>query len=315
LIVLNEDATEAVPLIGHPIEGYSDGFAFIGRWMRLALACLEDLQRQFRSASTDFWSKTGLLVLIPVFSDRYEAEGAFDDAFFLTNYVEPLLEQAKLPVAPSSRRVVLSDECGLALASLQVRHELQESHDLERFILLSADSYVEHASLTWLRSEGRLKMPDNPDGLMAGEAGVCIMVEPAAGKRDSVTSIGGIGYTQPAEALLGDGLAETVEMCLDEAMCARPFRGELFADLNGETWRAENLGRALVKLQRDRLAENTVQTLCGSVGDTGIAADMLNLCYAARARERGYATSSDALLLRASALGTHSALYVTSTKS
>lgn len=312
--VLSDDATEAIPLVGHPIEGFSDGFAFLGRWLRLALSSLEDLLRQFSDVPADFWSETGLLVLVPTYPDQYGAEGTFDGDFFLTNYVDPLLELTKVPISPSARRVLRSDECGLALATLQVRRELQESRGLKRIILLSADSYVENAALSWLRKEERLKMPDQPDGLIAGEAGVCLMVAPASNTRDSAAVLTGIGYTGGTEALLGQGLAEAVERCLDEAACSRPFRGELFTDLNGESWRAENLGRALVKLQRERLAGNPLQTLCGSVGDTGIATDLLNLCYAVRARERGYAWSPDALILRASASGAQSALYVASTR-
>ncbi|PTL80673.1 hypothetical protein DAT35_29050 [Vitiosangium sp. GDMCC 1.1324] len=66
--VLDEDAQDTVPLLGHPLEGFANGFILMGFWVRVALGCLEDLRTHGHLPGPEdvtFWRRTGLAAALP----------------------------------------------------------------------------------------------------------------------------------------------------------------------------------------------------------------------------------------------------------
>jgi hypothetical protein len=66
--VLESEPVEAQPLVAHPIEGYTEGFLAVGRWLRLAAGAFDDLiaygTLPDRNSKT-FWRQTGLIAALP----------------------------------------------------------------------------------------------------------------------------------------------------------------------------------------------------------------------------------------------------------
>ncbi|NVI97402.1 hypothetical protein HV824_04615 [Myxococcus sp. AM009] len=74
--VLDEEAQDTVPLMGHPLEGMASGFVLLGFWVRVARACLDDLLAYGdlpEMDDTSFWGRTGLVVALPTWdAQRYQ---------------------------------------------------------------------------------------------------------------------------------------------------------------------------------------------------------------------------------------------------
>src|SRR5690349_1736490 len=67
--VLDEETQELVPVTAHPVHGFTDGFGPVGRWLRLAKGCVDDLMAQEATpaaADESYWGRTGLIWVGPV---------------------------------------------------------------------------------------------------------------------------------------------------------------------------------------------------------------------------------------------------------
>ncbi|HYO73064.1 MAG TPA: hypothetical protein VEU33_44080, partial [Archangium sp.] len=179
--VLVSQPIEEVPLTAHPIRNYTEGFALVGRWLRLASGAWADLLQygSFPDRSySDFWKRTGLVVAIP-FPDEESLSGQKEQDLELLKgaYVLPLLKIADVPLRPENAHLLWSGHTG-ALDALCHAKRMLESTEVERVIVLAADSYLDEALLEGLLSQRRLKTPSVPCGLMPGEAAACFLVEP-----------------------------------------------------------------------------------------------------------------------------------------
>jgi 3-oxoacyl-[acyl-carrier-protein] synthase-1 len=71
--VLDPDADDEAPVVGHPISGLTEGFVLVGAWLRLALASLDDLALYASLPGPEdsaFWAKSAVLVVAPVRRSR-----------------------------------------------------------------------------------------------------------------------------------------------------------------------------------------------------------------------------------------------------
>lgn len=192
---------------------------------------------------------------------------------------------------------------------------------MERVIVVGADSYLDPLDLDWLGACGRLKTPGRPDGLMPGEAGACLLIENEADPRRNGRMRLGIQahavLRAPPEAGNGDDDGEEGESTPDAiAVGTRladllrsvtrggPFKGDVYADLNGERWKANAWGLALTRLH-PTLDFDSYRMIspCECFGETGAAAAPLSVCLAARSFERGYASDEGALVVSISDAG------------
>ncbi|RKG83444.1 immunity 49 family protein [Corallococcus terminator] len=279
--VLDEETQAMVPLVGHPLEGYTEGFAPLARWTRLAQGALEDLLRQGRLPGPDddarFWRHTRLICIAPVldgerfFEVRQAGAEDFSDA-----YAQVLHGRLRrwIPVPPS--RCLGLGHSGLA-AALQEAERGISNAEAERYLLVAVDSYLDAYSLEWLDEFHRLKTETRPTGLMPGEAGACVLVESVSSARrrgapvDAVIESAAVIRVPDAgpreSARLGMGLAQAVEAVRKVAAANSRFEGDIISDLNGEVWRANAWGHARVRLS-ESLGSNTRQvTLCESLGE------------------------------------------------
>lgn len=317
--VLDETSQEMEPITGHPLRGLTEGFTIIGRWLQLARACVADLRHQGAlpgSAHASFWRATGILAVTPYHNDdRFGGEAS--DASSSTEpirlaYLRPLLEALRLPIDERNADILCVGPAG-AIQAIHQANRWMTPRGLERLIVIAVDSYCDPLTLEWLAGYRRLKTPENPCGLIPGEAGACFLLEStvSAHRRQpsmwlsipSVTLQAEQNHFFSQKPNLGVTLASCLEETLTGAALKGPFTGSLVLDLNGENWRANEWGYARLRLEQ-RLAENLHLILPAiSLGDTGAASGAVSVCVAARALARGHARADQILVVSSSERG------------
>ncbi|MCI0640688.1 MAG: hypothetical protein L0Y72_04425 [Gemmataceae bacterium] len=315
--LVDEETQTLTPLIGHPIHGYTDGFAGIGLWLRLAAGCIKDLVSYGRlpaPGDTAFWQRTGLVAVTPNldphrldFLDELEAD------FLKEAYLKRLVTLLELPLIPQYLHAVSTGHAGTT-AAIKMADETMTQSGLERVIVLACDSYLDRSSLGWLGEHDRLKCDTNPIGLAPGEAGACLLIESESSckrrsaRAEAVLRSASVGqepnHLFSGEINHGSALASSITQALSESAWPLPFSGDILTDLNGEAWRANELGNALVRL-RDEIDsdKSNIVTPATSFGDVGAASGAISVCLAVRSFVRRYSASNNALVLSSSESG------------
>ena len=303
------------PALGHPIRGYTDGFFLMARWLRMAEGCLQDMHTTGRLPEADdaaFWQHTGLMAVLP--PGQTERFGTQDDEPQLLReaFLPRLRAVAEFPFRESEAVTVA--HAGTAFAVRQAAQYIAEGR-LQRMVILAVDSYLDPLTLAWLSEQNRMKSATNPAGLSPGEAAACVLVESENSCRQRgaqpLARITGMATGREEhhwgheEINAGVGLAQAWAEAFQQGGAATPFAGEVITDLNGETWRAYELGCAQMRLQEVLGPAPDVNYLCPAVslGDTGAASGAVGLCLAVHAFQRGYARGTHAFVLSSSDAG------------
>ncbi len=177
--VLDAETQEIVPLAGHPIRGFTEGFNLVGRWIRMAKICMKDLIIYGGlpdNTNTKFWNTTSIIAVTPYINDdRFDSEGDNTDVMLKDTYVLPLIKALKLPIPTSQTHIVSKCHAGAITAIIDANKNLS-SNGIDRIIVLAVDSYLDTFTLDWLVEDNRLKTPDKAKGLAPGEAGTCFLL-------------------------------------------------------------------------------------------------------------------------------------------
>jgi 3-oxoacyl-[acyl-carrier-protein] synthase-1 len=259
-----------------------------------------------------FWQKTGLITVTPRPSGaRFQDEEGEEEEALQQAFLAPLYAALALPLSQQHLGVVGQGHAATATA-IQRAMELLARGRVERVLIVAADSYLDPLTLEWLAGSGRLKTEAVPTGLSPGEAGACLLLEsqPSAERRGAAVPmlVTGIATSQERNSFLsgepntGVALAACIRDALDQASVGEVFRGDVYLDLNGESWRAMEWGSALVRLA-GRVAEPRLHLPCVSVGDVGAASGALGVCLAVHELSRGHARTNHALVVSSSDSG------------
>ncbi|MCY1078315.1 hypothetical protein [Archangium lansingense] len=320
--VTDEDLLEPVPLMGHPVSGLTDGFGPLGRWLQLAHACVEDLCATARlppPSDTRFWSQTGWVCVLPhLDAARYLEVRDSGPELMMATWLERLVRTLGLASRPRWVHFVHAGHAGTAFALQLARQGLAARH-VERVVVLAVDSYLDETSLEWLQARHRLKTPDRSVGLMPGEAGACLLVEPMGSARQRGAPVLAVaaavatgreaGSFVEGQPQLGEALIRAAGEALAGIPPGKGLEGDLLCDLNGEQWRALAWGHAQVRL-RERLERVRLLLPGVSLGDVGAASGAVGVCIAARAFARRYAMGDEALVLSSAEHGEVGAILV-----
>ncbi|AKQ64713.1 hypothetical protein A176_001625 [Myxococcus hansupus] len=324
--VTDQDLLEPVPVMGHPVSGLTDGFGPLGRWLQLARACVDDLVATTRlppPSDTQFWARTGLVCVLPnLDTARYLEVRDLGTSRMTASWLERLVRSLGLLSRPSKVQFVHAGHAGTAFA-LQLGQQWLEARQVDRVLVLAVDSYLDETSLEWLLAYRRVKTPDRPVGLMPGEAGACLLVEPLASARyrgaPVLAALGAVatgremGAFMTGQPQLGESLSRVVMESLPDSRSWVNEGGDLICDLNGEQWRARAWGHAQVRLS-PQLGERFRLVLpCVSLGDVGAASGAVGVCIAVRAFSRRYATGNQSLVVSSAEHGEVGAIQVLST--
>ena len=294
------EAQDEVPLLGHPVAGITDGFQGLGRWSRLGHLALRDLVRYARL--TDWpvtsWMRCGLMLCTPHLSpERFTFGRREVDAL-----AGRLLQATSLPIATDSRLLFMEGESGVWQA-LKTAEKNITSGRWDRAILLAVDSLLDAGSLRWLATTGRLKGPEQPVGLMPGEAGACVLIEhPRHCQGQPEGTLQGVAVAnepddqEPHVRRFGRALGRAVEEVLVTSR-ARLLAGNVVGNLNGEETRAMAWGTTLTQVIRPLgLTYLREKWPAISLGDVGTASVVVSMGYALRAYTRRHAAEGPTLV-------------------
>ena len=298
---LDEGAARA--FVGHPIDGVTNGFAGVGRWKRLGERAGRDLLRGTSGLADRLrGGRAALLVALPVLEpERFLLDDPVPPDALRSDVGGALAKLLDLPFAPEAIEVLCGGHAG-ALAALERASALIAGGSVDLCLVLALDSYLDGASLDWLAAASRLKADDHPTGLLPGEAGACFLVEsPSAARRAKVTPVAEVKAvrTGHSQKPWSDAARNGIELSatIRAALAGAPFSGDLVLDLNGETWRAQELGCALPRVSDVLGSEVRWLTPAESLGDTGAASGAVGLSVAIGALERGWSLTTEALVV------------------
>ncbi|MFY2561079.1 hypothetical protein ACN469_25985 [Corallococcus terminator] len=320
--LVDEEAQESLLLTGHPLQGYADGFHLVGRWLRLARGCVNDLREQSSvpdSRERRFWERTGLLAVLPsVDAEVLLSEPEDVPEILREDYLLPLHRALGLPIPLEQLHLFASGHVGTAEALSRGLRGLAAG-EVEQWLVVAVDSLLDPLLLGQLLEARRLKHDDQPTGLMPGEAGVCLLVERESGARGrgvaAPSLIAAVATNQVAAPDAhardtGQALATCIRQVVEPLVSSEgPFEGELYSDLTGEEWRAREWGGALVRLG-NRLDTSRLRLPCNSVGDVGAASGALGMCLVAESFAARQSWKGRALVLSSSIQGGVGAIHL-----
>jgi len=158
-------------------------------------------------------------------------------------------------------------------------------------VVVAADSYVGADTLDWIEADQRLKTEENPFGLIPGEAAAAMLLGPPATRPGTPSIVGSGLVRETADAAPGPYLGRALSGALlgaTDALASRqvPVK-HLFVDLNGEIWRTDSFGNALVRASPRFALEESFNILANRVGETGAAYGVLAAVFAVIGRRIG----------------------------
>lgn len=316
---LDEDTQQPTPLLGHPILAITDGFAPSARWLTTARHALADLIAggpALESADARFWSSCGVVFVLPVLDDArfFHAPPARPDAIW-ASCLEVLISERGLAEDPRHRALVPLGPGGIARA-FEIARTWLEQGEIRRVLLVAVDSLLDAWSLDWLARARRLKHASNPVGLVPGESAVALLLERPAPERASppLAVTRAVVFEESDEPFQntrrrqGVAASAALERALQSAGPA--LEGDVYVNLNGEDWRAAELGAALASCPAPAspTARYRLVMPATSLGDVGAAAGAIGIACALHSFARGHASGRRAWILATSDDGDVSAL-------
>jgi len=178
------------------------------------------------------------------------------------------------------------------------------------FIVCGADSYMDADALDWLEEHGRVKRSKVRSGFTPGEASGALLVATggtlhSASAPQSLAVIRGVGTSVEARTVLsdadsqGEGLARAIRAASSGLKVPEEAVDAIFCDINGERYRTEEWGCALLRSQ-SATKTTDYQLATDSWGDVGAASGALGCILAVQSWRRGYAAGPRALVCAAS---------------
>ena len=172
---------------------------------------------------------------------------------------------AGLMALGDARRGILAGEYSLCLAG-------------------GVDSYLEPETLEWLEASDQLHGEANPWGFTPGEgAGFCLLADAAFAGRQGLRAFGEVAAVataveanriKTATVCVGEGLTDAWRAALRQAPQGAAV-AQLLCDLNGEPYRADELGFALARLSRHFEDPRRFTAPADCWGDVGAASGPL----------------------------------------
>lgn len=326
-LVRSEVEGDPEPVIGHQASLFTRGFEGEARLVRLAQGALTDLMA--RSAGVD-WMSGGVrfYMALPSAWRCYEgieliadeegqraraaklaalredtaSAGHRSDPVRGTRILRKAAALAKWPTEIPAPTCFAGHAGGLEAVNAALSD--LSTNAARVAVVLGIDSLLDEETLDWLNSCQRLKCDATPAGCQPGEAAVAIGLTLEAPARPA-PRVRAVSIAQEPRSLLAGGSGTGQGLATAIAECAKAVPGEIawvVSDHNGEVYRANDWGYALVRLrsQFESFAAPVVWYPAASFGDIGAASALAGICIAARAWDRNYAPAATALIAAAS---------------
>ena len=339
------DNLEPLPLSGHACV-HASGFYGYGKLAALCYTAINDLILSYPDCQ---FEDLAIIVNSP---NPIQRPALNQQAFAQKTPGKNLFHQALLEVLPQPLQgapiyIIEHGEAGLGKA-LQAVQQILGEQQAKKFLLLSADSFLEETTLETYVLDDRIQTPDLPNGFTPGEAACALMVEPIAStQQQPLASIYHVAVAKETydfdldlEDLLSMELSESDEagtdseeqeqdeveekeaeatpgiaysQVINEAFQGvtnknKPWKG--FYNFNGELPKAYEWGQVLTRMTGDlsTLRELDWETPDLHFGHTGSASLAIAVCMAIRGASRGYLSNHNALICGTSNSGVRTAL-------
>lgn len=184
-------------------------------------------------------------------------------------------------------------------------------------VIAGVDSYLNFETLEWLDHNRQLATPYHRGAFFPGEgAGAVAVASESLVQRYKWTTLGrvrGVGTAIEPNKIKTDTVCvgEGLTACIRKAVAGSQFPDEaiegIICDLNGERYRAEEWGFALLRLPQVFNDPTGYDLPTSCWGDVGAASGPLSMCIAVNAAQKGWAKGSRYLIWNSSEGGQRAA--------
>ncbi len=311
-ISLRVEGRGPVPAVGSAVPTITGDTRGVARFASLACAALGDL---VRSAGAAAIGGADLFLALPP-SDRPGL-----DPRIHAELGEAL--DARGPLLDLARRTrsFVGGHAALAPALVAGMRALSEGRD--GVIVGGVDSLIEPETVRFFHERGRLSIPSRRVGLLPGEGAALLLLEaPARALARGATILALLEAPASAREAItvdtdtpcdGAGLSAAIEATLAGLDDGGAAIGLCACDLNGEPFRSEELGHALVRSLRHVPRPLRLRHLADCIGDTGAASMALALADGAMSLHLGRARTRSILCTASSDGGLRGSAHLRAT--
>lgn len=200
------------------------------------------------------------------------------------------------------------------LIAMQSAVELLRAGDTDFVLVGGIESYLFYETMEWLDEIEQLHSDDNTFGFCPGEAAGFVLLA-APGRAQGLINVAGVGsgteknLIKTEDICLGDGLAAAFKAAAASAGLREPV-DRIICDMNGERYRGNEYGFAVLKAKHVFEDAAAVQTPADCWGDIGAASGVLYTGLVIEAEARGYAPGPTTLIWAGSEAGTRAAVIL-----
>lgn len=193
----------------------------------------------------------------------------------------------------------LGSHVGFSLLKKAHAHMTESGSD--HAVICVVDSLISGPVLHGLNQEMRLKTPNNADGLLPGEAAVCLSVSRTRPQKGRGLEIKGLGFAREEasilsdEPLLGLGLAQAAREALAQAGLGMETMDLRLTDCSGESYGFREQTLLVSRLLRAKKEHFSIQHPAEYMGSVGAASGLTLLAMFLQATRKGYAPGPRAL--------------------
>lgn len=310
--------------VGHVVTSLTRGFGGDARLIRLLAEALSSLQPACQQFSKT--SRIGCYLALPcpsrirscakrVPSDQQEL---WADELAYKAPIEPLEQRAQRIMQQALLAAGLDElQLGQVETSAAGRTALPDllaratqgvrTRSPDAILVACVDSLTDDETLRWLDMTQRLKAGNNPSGLMPGEAAAAFLLTPSDRQSKSVP----LGCLRAAQIRSSNNSFSNAASPSGRAIAHLLYETSaattgpnlppwIVSDLNGESFRASELGQAVTQLRAgspDYTPSIWIPAM--SFGDTAVASPGVGICLALEAFRGGYAPAPWAVIVNA----------------
>ena len=216
--------------------------------------------------------------------------------------VDSLRARTGLSFAPE--RVIFADGAMAAVKALAHARMLLRERRARWCIAGGVDSFLDQRQLRWLEDNRRLKRPNEPDGVVPGEAACFILLGAstvAGSRRAAVTGIGAEMTTPDGPPRLrGADVVSAMRAALRDAGIRTSDVAVLITDMTGERDLGVDHALAVARTFTEFQPRLHYWHTAMSLGSVGAASTFCALAWAAESARRGYAPGAHAMCLSVS---------------
>lgn len=340
LLVDNAEGAETAPVAVHRVPLISAGFFGFGRLLQLSAGGLEDLQRSigpqkdvrlglvllgggesYRKAWLARARKDPEPLMEPQEIEEQEFDAKVAEDRIASSLLPSLLSRVGLAVSAKTCKAACATAVGFVSAIEQAEEWLAKGA-CDRCVIGGVDSLLDPTTLQALNLLGLLRTPQNPVGMIPGEAACFLLVEPpqqAARRGAAVQAIveAPASAPGPTHPRMGEGAVkrEALPAAITGtfARLADGGRGTGLAvvNLNGDDFRAAGWGDVTVTV-RSPVDVGALPLWLPPLhfGEIGAATGPVSVALLARGWARGYAPARNALVCLMDDLGGRGTCYV-----